>query len=157
MQKITPCLWFDNEAEEAVNFYTSVFKNSSIESIKRFGKEGPGPEGSIMEIMFNLDGQKFLALNESPPFTFTPAISFLVNCETQEEIDELWDKLSEGGEIQQCGWLTDKFGVTWQIIPAILFEMLEDKDPERSGRVMRAMLQMVKIDINKLKQAYENQ
>ena len=155
MQKITPWLWFDDEAEEAANFYTSIFKNSKIVSISRYGEAGPRPEGMVMTVTFRLDGQEFTALNGGPDFKFTEAISFFVNCETQEEVDELWRKLSEGGEEQQCGWLKDKYGVSWQIIPSALMEMLQDKDTERSRRVMEAMLQMRKIDIKALRQAYE--
>ena len=157
MQNITPFLWFDGKAEEAMNFYTSIFKNSKIGSVTRYGEEGPGPKGTVMSATFQLDGQEFMALNGGPQFTFSPAISFFVNCETQEEVDELWEKLSEGGEKQRCGWLKDKYGVSWQIIPSALGEMLQDKDGERANKVMRAMLQMTKIDIKSLKQAYEQQ
>jgi predicted 3-demethylubiquinone-9 3-methyltransferase (glyoxalase superfamily) len=155
MQKITPFLWFDNNAEEALNFYTSIFKNSKIVSVSRYGESGPGQAGRVMTATFTLNGQEFMALNGGPQFKFTEAISFFVNCETQEEVDELWEKLSEGGEKGQCGWLKDKFGVSWQIVPTALGELLGDKDPEKSKRVMEAMLQMHKIDIEKLKQAYE--
>ena len=155
MQKITPFLWFDGKAEEAKNFYTSIFKNSKVVRIMRYGEAGPGPKGTVMSVTFQLDGQEFTALNGGPMFTFSPAISFFVNCETQEEVDELWEKLSEGGEKQRCGWLKDKYGVSWQIVPTVLGEMLQDKDPEKSKRVMNAMLQMNKIDIKSLKQAYE--
>jgi len=154
MQKITPFLWFDDKAEEAANFYTSIFKNSKIVSVSRYGEAGPRPEGMAMTVTFQLHGQEFTALNGGPEFTFSPAISFFVNCETQEEVDELWEKLSEGGE-GECGWLKDKYGVSWQIIPSALMEMLQDKDPEKSRRVMEAMLQMQKIDIKALRQAYE--
>ena len=157
MQKITPFLWFDSKAEEAVNFYVSVFKNSKIMSVSRYGEGGPGPKGSVMSVTFQLDGQDFYALNGGPHFTFTPAISFFVNCETQQEVDELWEKLSEGGKKERCGWLKDKYGVSWQIIPSALGKMLQDKDAEKSKRVMKAMLQMDKIDIQTLKQAYEQQ
>jgi predicted 3-demethylubiquinone-9 3-methyltransferase (glyoxalase superfamily) len=149
MQKITPFLWFDNNAEEAMNFYTSLFKDSKIVSVQRQGKNGP-----IFTATFQLEGQKFFALNGGPMFKFTEAISFFVNCETQKEVDTLWVKLSKGGEIQQCGWLKDKFGLSWQIIPSILVKLLHDKDPEKSKRVMDAMLKMKKIDIKTLKQAY---
>ena len=154
MQKITPFLWFDGKAEEAANFYTSIFQNSKILNISRYGEEGPGPAGTAMTVTFQLNGQEFTALNGGPEFTFSPAISFFVNCETQEEVDELWQKLSEGGEEEQCGWLKDKYGLSWQIIPVALMEMLQDKDPEKSKRVMEAMLQMQKIDIKALGQAY---
>ena len=157
MRKITPFLWFDGKAEEAMNFYTSIFKNSKTSSIRRYGEAGPGPKGSVMSAQFELDGQEFIALNGGPHFTFTPAISFFVNCETQEEVDEFWDKLSEGGNTNQCGWLTDKFGLTWQIVPSALGRMLQDKDPQKAARVMKAMLQMTKLDIEKLKQAYDQQ
>jgi predicted 3-demethylubiquinone-9 3-methyltransferase (glyoxalase superfamily) len=159
MQRITPFLWFDNQAEEAVNFYTSVFKNSKILSVTRYGEAGAKaagrPKGSVMTVVFELGGQEFIALNGGPVFTFSPAISFVVNCETQEEVDELWEKLSEGGEKEQCGWLKDKYGVSWQIVPTVLGEMMQDKDPKKSEKVMKAMLQMDKIDIKTLKQAYE--
>lgn len=155
MQKITPCLWFDGKAEDAMNFYTSIFKNSKKGNITHYGEVGPGPAGSVMSVTFQLDGQEFIALNGGPQFTFTPAVSLFVNCETQEEVDELWEKLSEGGEKLHCGWLTDKFGVSWQIIPSALGEMLQDRSVEKSQRVMQAMLQMDKIDIQKLKHAYE--
>jgi predicted 3-demethylubiquinone-9 3-methyltransferase (glyoxalase superfamily) len=157
MQKITPFLWFDNNAEEAMNFYISIFKNSKILGVSRYGEAGPGPKGTVMTAKFQLDGQEFLALNGGPHFKFTEAISFLVNCETQEEVDEFWEKLSEGGEKSQCGWLKDKYGLSWQIVPTVLGELMQDKDPEKSQRVMRAMLQMNKIDIQTLKQAYEGQ
>jgi len=158
MQKITPCLLFDGKAEEAMNFYTSIFANSKTVSIMRYGEAGPGPKGTVMFAAFQLEGQDFIALNGGgSQFTFSPAISFFVNCETQEEVDELWEKLSEGGENQGPGWLKDKYGVSWQIVPIILGELLNDPDPEKSQRVMNAMLQMGKIDIEKLKQAYEGQ
>jgi predicted 3-demethylubiquinone-9 3-methyltransferase (glyoxalase superfamily) len=159
MQTITPFLWFDDKAEEAVKFYVSIFKNSKIGRITRYGEEGAEvsgrPKGTVMTITFQLEGQAFTALNGGPHFKFTEAISFLVNCKTQEEVDELWEKLSEGGEKGQCGWLKDKYGLSWQIVPTVLGEMLQDKDPEKSKRVMHAMLQMHKIDIKRLKQAYE--
>jgi predicted 3-demethylubiquinone-9 3-methyltransferase (glyoxalase superfamily) len=158
MQKITPCLWFDDKAEEAVNFYTSLFKTSRIKSIAHYGEAGAGaagrPKGSVMTIVFELDGQEFMALNGGPHFKFTPAISLMVNCQTQAEIDEYWDKLSEGGATQPCGWLTDKYGVSWQIVPTVIGEMMQDSQPEKSENVMKAILQMEKIDIEKLKQAY---
>jgi len=155
MQKIAPFLWFDDKAEEAMNFYVSIFKNSKIVSISRYGEGGPGPKGTVMTGTFELEGQKFMALNGGPHFKFSPAISFFVNCETQTEVDALWEKLSAGGEKQRCGWVTDKFGVSWQIIPAALGKMLSDADPVRSRNVMKAMLQMDKIDVDQLKQAYE--
>jgi predicted 3-demethylubiquinone-9 3-methyltransferase (glyoxalase superfamily) len=155
MQKITTFLWFDNQAEEAMNFYTSIFKNSKIKNIARYGEAGPGPKGSVMIGTFQIEGQDFMALNGGPVFSFTPAISLYVNCETQEEVDELWEKLSAGGEKSRCGWLKDKYGLSWQIIPTALGEMMQDKDPAKSQRVMKAMLQMDKIDIKTLRQAYE--
>jgi predicted 3-demethylubiquinone-9 3-methyltransferase (glyoxalase superfamily) len=155
MQKITPFLWFDNQAEEAVNFYTSVFKNARVGKVSRYGDAGPGPRGTVMTASFNLDGQEFIALNGGPQFKFSPAISFVVNCETQQEIDHYWSKLSAGGRTDQCGWLTDKFGVSWQIVPTILGQLMSDKDAEKSGRVMQALLQMTKLDIDGLKEAYE--
>ena len=155
MQKIAPFLWFDENAEEAVKFYTSIFKNSKIGRITRYGDAGPGPKGTVMSATFQLDGQEFMALNGGPQFKFTEAISFFVNCETQEEVDELWEKLSAGGQKSRCGWLKDKYGLSWQIIPSALGEMLGDKDPEKSRRVMKAMLQMDKIDIRRLQEAHE--
>ena len=157
MQKITPFLWFDDKAEEAANFYVSIFKNSKVGSVTRYGEAGPGPKGTVMIATFQLDGQEFIALNGGPHFKFTEAISFVVNCETQEEVDEFWEKLSEGGEKSRCGWLKDKYGLSWQIVPTVLGELMQDKDPEKSKRVMKAMLQMDKIDIKTLKQAYEQQ
>jgi predicted 3-demethylubiquinone-9 3-methyltransferase (glyoxalase superfamily) len=153
MQKITPFLWFDGKAEEAMNFYVSVFKNSRVVSVTRYGEAGPGPKGTVMSATFQLEGQDFYALNGGPQFTFTPAISLFVNCETQEEVDELWERLSEGGRKDRCGWLQDRYGLSWQIIPSILGKMLQDKDAEKANRVMKAMLQMDKIDIKRLKQA----
>jgi predicted 3-demethylubiquinone-9 3-methyltransferase (glyoxalase superfamily) len=155
MQKIMPFLWFDDKAEEAMKFYTSIFKNSKIGRITRYGQGGPGPKGTVMSCTFQLEGQEFMALNGGPQFTFSPAISFFVNCETQEEVDELWEKLSEGGEKERCGWLKDKYGLSWQIIPTTLGKLLSDPDPQKSNRVMRAMLQMDKIDIARLQQAYQ--
>jgi len=154
-QKIIPFLWFDDKAEEAMHLYVSVFRNSKVGSTTRYGEEGPGPEGAVMSVTFWLDGQEFMALNGGPQFRFTEAISFFVNCETQQEVDDLWERLSEGGEEGQCGWLKDKYGLSWQIVPSVLGEMLQDKDPEKAKRVMEAMLQMVKIDVNTLKRAYE--
>ncbi len=153
--KITPFLWFNDNAEEAMNYYVSIFKNSKVLSINRFGDAGPGPSGSVMTATFELDGQQFTALNGGPEFGFTEAISFFVNCETQQEVDELWDRLCAGGEPSMCGWLKDKFGLSWQIIPKALGEMLGDKDPAKAGRAMKAMLQMQKIDVKKLKEAYD--
>lgn len=155
MQKLTPFLWFDNNAEEAMNFYVSIFKNSKVLSVARYGEAGPGPKGSVMTAEFQLAGQEFIALNGGPQFKFTEAISFAVNCETQQEVDELWAKLTEGGEESQCGWLKDKYGLSWQIVPTILPGMLKDKDPKKSQSVMKAMLEMKKIDIGRLKQAYD--
>lgn len=155
MQKITPFLWFDHNAEEAIHFYTSIFKNSKVGEISRYGEGSPGVPGTFMTGTFQLDGQEFMALNGGPVFTFTPAISFFINCETQVEVDELWEKLSEGGEKGQCGWLKDKFGVSWQVVPTRLNELLNDPDPEKSKRVMQAMLQMSKIDIELLQKAYD--
>jgi predicted 3-demethylubiquinone-9 3-methyltransferase (glyoxalase superfamily) len=157
MQKITPFLWFDGKAEEAINFYISIFKNSKIVSVSRYGEAGPGPKGTVMGATFQLEGQTFYALNGGPQFKFTPAISFFVNCETQHEVDELWEKLSAGGAKNRCGWLQDKYGLSWQVIPTVLGEMLQDKDPEKSARVMKAMLQMDKIDIEGLKRAYKGE
>jgi predicted 3-demethylubiquinone-9 3-methyltransferase (glyoxalase superfamily) len=158
MQKITPFLWFVNEAEEAVNFYVSLFKDARIVSVTRYGeaaaKAAGRPEGSVMTIEFQLAGQTFVALNGGPVFTFSPAISLLVNCETQEEIDELWERLSAGGEKGECGWLKDRFGVSWQIAPARLAEMLQDQDPQKTERVMQAMLHMKKIELEALEWAY---
>lgn len=154
-QKITPFLWFNNNAEEAMNFYISIFKNSKIINLLRYGAEGPGPKGSVMTATFLLHGQEFMVLNGGPEFTFTPAISFFVKCETQQEVDELWEKLSEGGATNRCGWLQDKYGLSWQIIPNMLGELLQDKDAGKAGRVMQAMLQMDKIDIATLQQAYD--
>jgi predicted 3-demethylubiquinone-9 3-methyltransferase (glyoxalase superfamily) len=153
MQKVTPFLWFNGNAEEAANFYISIFKNSKMGKISRYGDAGPGPKGSAMSVTFQIEGQEFFALNGGPKFKFTPAISFFVNCETQQEVDELWDKLSAGGRTDRCGWLQDKFGLSWQIIPTVLGQLLGDKDPQRAKRAMQAMLQMTKIDIKKLQQA----
>ena len=155
MQKITPFLWFDDKAEEAMNFYVSVFKNSKIVSVNRYGEAEPGQKGKVMTATFQLNGQEFMALNGGPEYRFTEAISFFVNCETQQEVDELWEKLSDGGEKGQCGWLKDKYGVSWQIVPTALGQMLGDRDPQRSQNVMQAMLQMTKIDIATLRRAYE--
>lgn len=156
MQKIIPFLWFDGKAEEAANFYTSIFKNSRVGRVRRYREAGPGPTGSAMSVEFELEGQPFIALNGGPQFTFTPAISFFVNCETQEEVDALWEKLSAGGKKNRCGWLQDKYGLSWQIIPTALGKLLGDPDPQRSQRVMQAMLRMDKIEIKGLQQAYDN-
>jgi len=155
MQKITPFLWFDNQAEEAMNFYTSIFKNSKVGRVSRYGDAGPGPKGAVMSATFQLEGQEFMALNGGPLFQFTAAVSFFVNCETQEEVDHFWEKLSAGGKQEQCGWLKDKFGLSWQIVPSILGKLLGDKDPAKASRVMQAMLQMIKLDIAALKKAAE--
>src|SRR6267378_5522240 len=158
-QKITPFLWFDTQAEDAVNFYVSIFRNSKIRSIARYDEEAARasgrPKGSVMTVAFELNGQEFVALNGGPLFKFTEAISFVVNCVTQEEVDYFWSKLSAGGEESRCGWLKDKFGLSWQIVPTVLIEMLADKDAAKAKRVMQAMLQMDKIDIPTLKKAYE--
>jgi predicted 3-demethylubiquinone-9 3-methyltransferase (glyoxalase superfamily) len=155
VQKITPCLWFDTEGEAAANFYTSVFKNSRILDVSRFGEAGPRPAGTVMTVTFELDGQEFIALNGGPEFKFNEAVSFQVNCETQEEVDEFWNRLTEGGEAGQCGWLKDKYGVSWQVVPTALNELLSDPDPGKSQRAMKAMLEMSKIDIETLKRAAE--
>lgn len=161
MQKITPNLWFNTEAEEAAKFYTAIFKNSSIGHISRYGKEGfevhHMPEGTALTVEFQLEGQKFLGLNGGPIFKFTEAVSFIVNCDNQEELDYYWEKLSEGGDknAQQCGWLKDKFGLSWQVVPSILAELMTSEDKAKSGRVMNAVMQMKKIDIQTLKEAFE--
>lgn len=154
-QKIMPFLWFDHQAEEAATFYTSIFKNSTIETVTRYGDAGPGPKGSVMTIVFELDGQKFVALNGGPQYQFNPAISFVVNCERQEEVDHYWEKLTAGGKEIQCGWLVDKYGVSWQIVPTVMIDMLRDENAARTQRVMKAMMQMKKIDIAGLKAAYD--
>ena len=156
MQKITPFLWFDDKAEEAMNFYVSIFKNSKRGRISRYGEAGPGPKGTVMVATFQLEGQEFIALNGGPHFKFTEAISLVVNCETQDEVDAFWEKLSEGGSKGQCGWLKDKYGLSWQIVPTVLGELMSDPDPEKTKRVMTAMLRMTKLDIKTLKQAYEH-
>jgi predicted 3-demethylubiquinone-9 3-methyltransferase (glyoxalase superfamily) len=159
MQKLTPCLWFDTQAEEAVNFYVSIFKNSRINAITRYGdaasKGAHMPKGSVLTIEFDLDGQEFLALNGGPVFSFTPAISYIVNCDTQEELDRMWAKLTEGGEEVQCGWLKDKYGMSWQIVPRIMFEFMKDKDTAKTERVMAAMMGMVKLNIKQLQAAFD--
>jgi predicted 3-demethylubiquinone-9 3-methyltransferase (glyoxalase superfamily) len=155
MQKITPCLWFETQAEEAANFYVSIFDNSRIVKVARFGEGGPGPKGSVMTVNFVLDGQEFMALNGGPQFKFTEAVSFSVDCQTQEEVDRFWARLTEGGQEGPCGWLKDKYGLSWQVIPKILGELLSDPDPGKSQRAMRAMLGMKKIDIAGLQKAYD--
>ena len=154
MQKITPFLWFDHEAEEAMNFYISVFKDSEILSVVRYGEGGMGEKGQLMTAKFAIEGQEFVALNGGPEYTISPAISFVINCQSQEEIDYYWDALLEGGEEQGPGWVKDKFGVSWQVVPTLLSEMMADEDPEKSQRVRGAMMQMMKMDIEKLKEAY---
>ncbi|WP_242344145.1 VOC family protein [Anaeromyxobacter terrae] len=155
MKGITPFLWFDGKAEEAAKFYTSVFKDSKLGSVARYGEEGPGPKGTVMTATFELAGQEFIALNGEPLFKFTPAISFVVNCETQAEVDELWEKLSAGGATNQCGWLNDRFGVSWQIVPTALGRLMSDPNPAKRSSVMKAMLQMTKLDIAGLERAYQ--
>ena len=156
LNKITPCLWFDTQGEEAAKFYTSIFKNSRIVEVTRYGSAGPRPEGMVMVVSFELDGQPFIALNGGPEFTFDEAISFEVNCDSQEEVDEFWTKLSAGGEESVCGWLKDKYGVSWQIVPTILNELIRDPDPERAQRAMKAMLGMKKLDVAELKRAADS-
>lgn len=159
MQRITPCLWFDGKAEEAAAFYVSIFKNSKLGTVTRYGEAGAEvsgrPQGSVMTVTFTLDGQEFMALNGGPLFKFTEAVSFMVRCETQEDIDEMWDRLSEGGEEGPCGWLKDKYGLSWQLISPGWDAMISDREPAKSNRVLKALLQMTKPDINKIKQAYE--
>lgn len=157
MQKIVPFIWFDNNAEEALNFYTTVFKDSKIVKVSRYGKGAPMPEGTLFSGTFQLFGQDYYVLNGGPMFTKTEAISLFINCDTQTEVDEYWDKLSEGGKPMQCGWLTDKFGLTWQVIPTLLGKLLGDKDPAKAQRVMQAMMKMVKIESDKLQEAYDQQ
>jgi len=155
MQTITPFLWFDDKAEEAAQFYVSIFRNSKILGVSRYGEQGPGPKGTVMVVRFQLDGQEFCALNGGPQFSFSPAVSFVVNCETQQEVDEMWEKLSERGEKQRCGWVKDRYAVSWQIVPVVLPNMLQGADGERSNRVMHAVMQMDKLDIGGLRRAYE--
>jgi predicted 3-demethylubiquinone-9 3-methyltransferase (glyoxalase superfamily) len=155
VQKITPFLWFNDQAEEAANYYVSIFKNSKITTVNRYGDAGPGPKGSVMIVTFQLEGQDFIALNGGPQFQFTPSISLYVNCETQQEVDQLWDKLSAGGRKDRCGWLQDKYGLSWQIIPTALQTLMGDPDPKKAAGVMQAMLQMDKIDIRRLQEAHE--
>ena len=155
MQKTSPCLWFDRQAEEAANFYVSVFRNSRIKTLARYGDGAPLPKGTVLTVSFELDGQEFVALNGGPHFTFSPAISFVVNCASQPEVDDFWQKLSARKDQEQCGWLTDKYGVSWQIVPTVLPQMLGDPDPARAQRVMTAMLAMKKLDIAALQRAYD--
>jgi predicted 3-demethylubiquinone-9 3-methyltransferase (glyoxalase superfamily) len=155
MQKISPCLWFDGQAEDAAKFYVSIFKNSRIVNVTRWGDTGPGVKGAVLVVYFELEGQSFIALNGGPEFHFTPAISLSVDCHTQDEVDALWAKLTEGGAEIQCGWLTDKFGISWQIVPRVLVDMLQDKNPAKADAAMRAMMAMKKLDIAALKRAYE--
>lgn len=155
MQRITPFLWFDGTAEEAMNLYVSVFRSSKVVNVSRYGDAGPGPKGSVMSATFELEGQRFHALNGGPMYRFTPAISFMVNCETQAEIDEVWAKLSHGGEEQPCGWLKDRFGLSWQIVPSILGRLLGDPNPNKAGATMQAMLQMKKLDIGMLQESFD--
>ena len=155
MQRITPFLWFDHQAEEAAKFYCGIFKNSKITATSRYGDTGPGPKGSVMTCAFQLDGQEFVALNGGPVFNFTEAVSFVVNCDDQAELDAYWNKLCDGGQPVQCGWLKDKYGLSWQIVPKALSELLSAKDPERSNRVMAAVMQMTKLDIATLQKAYD--
>ncbi|MEH2510759.1 putative 3-demethylubiquinone-9 3-methyltransferase (glyoxalase superfamily) [Nitrobacteraceae bacterium AZCC 1564] len=154
MKDIVPCLWFDGRANEAVNFYTSIFKNAKIGHVAHYGDGMPMPKGSVLTIELEINGQKFLALNGPPVFTFTPALSLIVNCETQEEVDHFWEKLSEGGEKQQCGWVKDKFGLSWQVVPAVLSELMRQATPDKSQKLMNAVMQMTKLDIKALQQAY---
>jgi predicted 3-demethylubiquinone-9 3-methyltransferase (glyoxalase superfamily) len=155
MGKITPFLWFDGKAEEAANFYVSVFENAKILNVSRYSEDSPGPAGTVMTVSFELEGQEFVALNGGPHYTFTPAVSFLIDCKTQAEVDHFWERLSEGGQPSRCGWLQDKYGVSWQVVPSVLPELLQDDDDEKSDAVMHAMLEMAKLDIETLRQAYE--
>ena len=155
MRRITPCLWFDGKAEEAMHFYASIFKNAKIGDVMRRGANGPGEKGSVLSVTFEIDGQEFIGLNGGPAFQFTPAVSFFVRCENQEEVDYYWERLLEGGAPSQCGWLRDRFGISWQIVPTVLGDMLRDKDREKANRVMAAMMKQVKLDIGLLREAYE--
>ncbi len=157
MKNISTCLWFDTQAEDAAQFYVSMFKNSRVTGISRYGDAGPGPKGKVMTVSFNIDGREFLALNGGPHFKFTPAVSMIVNCDTQAEIDDYWNKLTKEGSPQQCGWLTDKFGLSWQIVPTALADMMTDPDAEKANRVMGAIMEMVKLDIGELEKAFEGQ
>jgi predicted 3-demethylubiquinone-9 3-methyltransferase (glyoxalase superfamily) len=156
MQKIMNCLWFNDNAEEAVNFYVKIFKNSKVINVTQYGEGMPLPKGTVMTVSFTLDGQEFLALNGGPTYSFTPAISLMVSCKTQEELDNFWDKLSEGGQPGQCGWLTDKYGLSWQIVPSMIGEIMSGGDDEKRHRMMEALVQMTKLDIKKLQEAYEH-
>ena len=156
-QRITPFLWFNDQAEEAVNFYCSIFKNSSVNKTSRYGEGGPGTPGQVMTMSFTLDGQEFIALNGGPMFTFNESVSFVVNCDTQEEIDHYWNKLTAGGSEVQCGWLKDKFGLSWQVVPAALGKMASDPDKTKSGRMMQALMKMKKLDITALEKAFNNE
>jgi predicted 3-demethylubiquinone-9 3-methyltransferase (glyoxalase superfamily) len=153
MKKITPFLWFDDQAEEAATFYVSVFPNSVIERITRYGEAGPRPRGTVMTVEFRLDGQPFVALNGGPEFRFNPSVSFVVHCDTQEELDEMWARLSDGGAEVECGWLTDRYGLSWQVIPSILMDLIDPSDPERADRVLRALMKMKKLDLAALRKA----
>jgi predicted 3-demethylubiquinone-9 3-methyltransferase (glyoxalase superfamily) len=155
MGKITPFLWFDGKAEEAANFYVSVFENAKILNVSRYPEDSPGPTGTVMTVEFELDGQEFIALNGGPQFTFTPAISFSIDCTTQAEVDTFWERLSEGGRTDQCGWLQDKYGLSWQVVPSVLPALLKDDNEEKSEAVMQAMLKMTKLDIKSLQDAYD--
>jgi predicted 3-demethylubiquinone-9 3-methyltransferase (glyoxalase superfamily) len=156
MQRVTPCLWFDTQAEEAAKFYTSIFKNSKLGHISYYGDDAPLPKGTVLTVTFTLDGQEYMALNGGPEFKFNEAVSFMVNCKTQDEIDYYWDKLTAGGQEVQCGWLKDRYGVSWQIVPAGIATMISDKDPARADRVMQALMKMVKLDLAALERAYEH-
>ncbi len=155
MGKLTPFLWFDGRAEEAANFYVSVFENAKINSVSRYGEDSPGDAGTVMTVSFELEGQEFIALNGGPEYTFTPAVSFSIDCKTQAEVDHFWDRLTDGGRPIQCGWLQDKFGLSWQVVPSVLPELLQDDDDAKSDAVMQAMLKMVKLDIKTLQEAYD--
>lgn len=154
-QKIVTFLWFDQNAEEAMNHYVSIFKNAKVVNVTRWGDAGPGPKGSVLTVTFELDGQRFMGVNGGPMFKFSEAVSLMINCDSQEEIDYYWERLCEGGAESQCGWLKDKFGLSWQVVPRVLGEMMQDKDPRKTGRVMEAVLKMVKLDIGTLREAYE--
>jgi predicted 3-demethylubiquinone-9 3-methyltransferase (glyoxalase superfamily) len=157
MQKITPFLWFDTQAEEAANFYVSIFKNAKMGRVVRYGDAGPGPKGSVMTASFSLDGAEFVALNGGKHYTMTPGTSFVVSCTTKDEVNHYWDRLAAGGTPMKCGWVTDKFGVTWQVVPTALPDMLQDKDPARARRVAQAMMKMVKLDVDMLQRAYDGE